>query len=340
MRINRQTIRVAALLVIALAAIAILPSILPNPDDGVKEGPWTIIWEPGDVTSMVPVGDTLWVGGKLGVVGINLHSHEIVNFPSEEKLSYVRHMVLDGGDLLIGHDNGLTVYDGSKSVTYRAKDGLVDGRVNHILRSGDGSLWVGTGQGAYYRSNGTWSRFTTAEGLLSDQVNVMLEDGEGGLWFGSDVAPLGGISVLRDGAWSYFTTGNGLPHNDVNSLYLDVDGSVWAATGLLDIGGAVHFVNNGGSWVISDVLDVKSGLPEGKVRSIYRDSSGVLWIGSENKGLARLEKGVIQVFTEAQGLSHEEVKVLWTDPDGYLWLGTRNGVTVLSPDDQRLLVIK
>lgn len=339
MRVNRRTLMAATLLILAIAAIALLPSLIPD-QDGVKEGPWTIIRPPSDVTSMVPIGDTLWVGGKLGVVGIKLHGYSIVDFPSGVKLSYVRYMLLDGGNLLIGHDNGLTIYDGSESVTYMAKDGLVDGRVNFILQSRGGTLWVGTGQGAYYKSNGTWSRLTTVDGLLSDQVNVMMEDRDGGLWFGSDVAPLGGISVLRNGAWSYFTTGNGLPHNDVNSLYLDADGSIWAATGLLDVGGAVHFVNSGGSWVISEVLDVKSGLPEGKVRSIYRDPSGVLWIGTENKGLARLEKGNIQVFTEARGLSHEEVKVLWTDPDGSLWLGTRNGVTVLTLADQRLLAVK
>ena len=337
MRVSRQSLAALGSVAIALVVLAALPALIPSDGGDGEEEPWRIIREPGDVTCMVPLGDTLWVGGKLGVVGISLDDGSLVDFPCDIKLSYVRHMIADRGGLLIGHDNGLTNYTTSGCVAITASDGLVDGRVNYLLSDSGGVLWAGTGQGAYYNDGGGWLRLTVDDGLLNNVVNVMLEDAEGGLWFGSDVAPLGGVSVLRGGVWTYFTTGNGLPHNDINSLYLDADGSVWAATGLLDRGGAVHFVQSGGEWTISEVLTADDGLPGGKVRSVYRDPGGVLWIGSENNGLARLEGGSIQVFTQKEGLSHEEVKVMWTDPGGSLWLGTRNGVTVLSPDDQRAL---
>jgi len=335
LRASRQSLAALGSVALVLLVLAALPVLIPG--DQEEEGPWTIIRPPSDVTCMVPLAGTLWVGGKLGVVGISLSDRSPVEFPFDVKLSYVRHMVAEGGGLLIGHDNGLTNYTGSECVTLTAEDGLVDGRVNYILRSRDGAFWVGTAQGAYYRDGGGWRRLTTGDGLLNNAVNVMLEDAEGGLWFGSDSAPLGGISILQGGRWTYFSTDNGLPHNDINSFYLDSDGSVWAATGLLDRGGAVHFDLSGGEWAISEVLDADDGLPQGKTRSVYRDPGGVLWIGSENNGLARLEGGSVQVLTQAQGLSHEEVKVMWTDPGGSLWLGTRNGVTVLSPEDQMAL---
>ena len=337
MRISRSSMAAAGSLALAIIVLAALPYLRLDDGGATEEGPWAIIRPPSDVTCMVPLGGTLWVGGKLGVVGISIADHGLVDFPCDVKLSYVRHMVPDHGGLLIGHDNGLTNYTGGICVTLTASDGLVDGRVNYLLRDRGGVLWAGTGQGAYYNDDGGWRRLTTEDGLLNNAVNVMLEDAEGGLWFGSDAAPLGGVSVLRGGVWTYFTTGNGLPHNDVNSLYLDADGSVWAATGLLDRGGAAHFVQSGGEWIISEVLTAEDGLPDGKVRSMYRDPGGVLWIGSENNGLARLEGGSVQVFTQEQGLSHEEVKVMWTDPGGSLWLGTRNGVTVLSPEDLRAI---
>lgn len=334
--VSRQNMMVAATLILVLGVLVGFALLKPN-KEVVPEGPYTIIRPPSDVTCMVPIGDTLWVGGKLGIVGIKLQGFQVVDFPYDVKLSYVRHMIVNGSNLLVGHDNGFTVFNGSTYTTYTAKDGLVDGRVNYVLITQGGELWVGTTQGAYHRSGGQWLRITEEDGLLSNEVNVMLEDRDGGLWFGSDVAPQGGISVLKDGVWTHFTTDNGLPHNDVNSFYMDHDGSVWAATGLLDIGGAVHFVERDGNWVISEVLTVKDGLPEGKVRSVFRDPSGVLWIGSENAGLARIEAGKIEVLSEAQGLSHGEVKVLWIDSQGNLWLGTRNGVTVLSPEDQKVL---
>ena len=340
MMVSRQNTIVVVTLILVIGVLGGFALLRPAEEETAPTGPWTIIRPPSDVTCMAPIGDTLWVGGKLGIVGVKLQGFEVTDFPYDIKLSYVRHMIVDGGNLLVGHDNGLTIFNGSTYRTYTAKDGLIDGRVNYILISRNAELWVGTAQGAYHKSGDQWPRITTEDGLLSDQVNVMLEDGEGGLWFGSDVAPLGGISILKDGKWTYFTTDNGLPHNDVNSFYMEHDGSVWAATGLLNVGGAVHFVEKDGSWVISDVLNVEDGLPEGKVRSVYRDPSGVLWIGSENKGLARIEAGGIQVFTGEQGLSHEEVKVFWTDGEGNLWLGTRNGVTVLSMEDQKSLSLK
>src|SRR4030042_706998 len=128
-------------------------------------------------------------------------------------------MIADRGGLLIGHDGGLTNYTGSGCVALTADDGLVDGRVNYLLRAGDGTLWAGTGQGAYYNDGGGWGRLTTGDGLLYNAVNVMLEDTGGGLWFGSDAAPIGGVSVLRGGRWTYFNTDNVLPHHDVHSLY-------------------------------------------------------------------------------------------------------------------------
>jgi len=335
LRASRQSLAALGSVALVLLVLGALPSLMPGDEE--EAGPWAIIRPPSDVTCMVPLGDTLWVGGKLGVVGISLSDRSLVDFPFDVRLSYVRHMVADRGGLLIGHDNGLTNYTGTGCVALTADDGLVDGRVNYILRTSGGALWVGTGQGAYHRDGDGWRRLTAGDGLLNNAVNVMLEDAGGGLWFGSDAAPLGGISILQGGRWTYFTTDNGLPHNDVNALYLDGDGSVWAATGLLDRGGAVHFTWVGGEWAISEVLDADDGLPQGKVRSVYRDSGGVLWIGSENNGLARLGGGGVQVLTQAQGLSHEEVKVMWTDAGGSLWLGTRNGVTVLSPEDQRRL---
>jgi ligand-binding sensor domain-containing protein len=333
----KQALMVAAPVIAVVAILVLLPTLLPTQETETPTGPYTIIRPPSDVTCMVPWDNTLWVGGKLGVVGIDIDMRETRDLTLDIKLSYVRHMILDGDSLFIGHDNGLTIWDGSTSTTYTSKDGLVDGRVSYILRRGDGVLWVGTTQGAYYQSGGSWGRVTTSDGLLSDQVNVMLDDGDGGLWFGSDVAPLGGITLLKDGVYTHFSTENGLPHNDINSFYLDADGSVWAATGLLDVGGAVHFVKSGGEWKISEVLTKADGLPEGKVRAVYRDPSGVLWISTENEGVARIDGAKVNILTEETGLSHSEVKVFWTDSGGNLWMGTRNGVTILTAEDQKNL---
>jgi hypothetical protein len=162
--VSRQNLTVAAVLLVVVSVLGAF-ALRPVPEVKPKEGPFTIIRPPSDVTCMVPLGDALWVGGKLGILGISIDDHQTIDFPYDVKLSYVRHMILDGGSLLVGDDAGLTVFTGSAYETIRAVDGLIDGRVNYLLRSSGGELWVGTAQGAYHSSGDTWLRVTKADGL-------------------------------------------------------------------------------------------------------------------------------------------------------------------------------
>jgi ligand-binding sensor domain-containing protein len=304
-----------------------------KPTETTTPPKYAIINPPGDITCMVEQNDTLWVGGKEGVVGINIETHEVTPIDCTERMTYTRDMILDGNTLWIGHDRGLTWYNSSGCATLTTKDGMVDDRVNYLIKASDGTLWAGTWHGAYYYRDGKWGHITDADGLLDNYVNTMIEDSHGGLWFGSYVAPQGGISVYINGDWQYFTTENGLVHNDIVQFYEDTDGSIWASTGLMTVGAAIHFEYSGGKWEIADVMNVTDGLPLGKIRSVFRDGDGYLWIGSENNGLAVETPNGFKILTMADGLSNGEVKVHYVDPYGNLWLGTRNGITLLTKSD-------
>lgn len=328
---------------LALVAVVLLGLSTLKPREEIIDEEvtgWEIVQPPDDVTTMALMGDTLWTAGKRGVTGIDVETRELIEFPCDVRLTYVRHLLVEGDVMWIGHDNGLTRYSGGACTTYTAEDGLTDGRVNHVMRRSDSVLWVGSSRGAFYEEGDGWHRVTVDDGLFDNMVNVVFEDSRGGLWFGSQSSPRGGLSVLVDGEWSYFTVENGMPHNNVNMIMEDKDGTVWVATGLFNVGGAVHFERGSDGWRIKEVLDGSSGLPEGKTRLVYRDADGALWIGSENNGLARIEGGEITVLTEEDGLSNVEVKVIWRDPDGGLWMGTRNGVTILSSMDLDVITNK
>ena len=330
---NSGSFALLSIIVVAAVLVSFNTFLKPSPVNQTETPRWQVINPPSDVTTMVQMGDTVWIGGKSGVQGIKWEGNELVDFPCGVKLSYVRHMLLHGGDLYIGHDGGLTVFNGETCTTYSEEDGLVESRVNWIMETRDGRLWIGTWSGAYYSTGDRWASLTIDDGLIDNDVHTMLEDRDGGLWFGSYQAPRGGISVKTGDTWQYFSTENGLPHNNVNNLYLDVDGTVWAATGLLDRGGAVQFRKDSDRWGIARVLDVDDGLPLGKIRSIYRDPDGMLWIGSESDGLAMIIDDEVQVLTVDDGLSNNEVKVMWNDASGNMWLGTRDGVTLLTTSD-------
>jgi ligand-binding sensor domain-containing protein len=267
-------------------------------------------------------------------------------------LRYVRALVVDrAGVVWIGHQAGLTRWDGRTFSAFDAASGLPEARVQALLLDREGRLWVGTWGGAAVCSPGPLgsapgggvdlgvaAMWKQANGLAADMVNVMLQDRRGGIWLGSSVAPRGGLSYLPPGSSprgrpQQFTVANGLPHNNVTCLLEARDGSVWAGTGFVDLGGAARFVIGGdGRWRLAETLGTARGLAGAKVRSMYQDSTGALWFGSEYDGVARMSESGANVFTSKQGLAHNEVQAMLQDSAGNLWLGTFNGVTRLSAD--------
>jgi ligand-binding sensor domain-containing protein len=328
----RQCLVVALILIGIVAFVAVGQLInrwqpMPEPRPG-----WQVIRPPHEVSALAEQADIIWAGGQEGVFALDRNTGALLKkLELGVSLEYVRALLMDRtGVLWVGHQAGLTRYDGSVWTTYTEADGLPDKRVNALLQDREGRLWAGTWGGAAIYDGQGWDVLTANHGLAANMVNVMLQDREGGLWFGSYVAPRGGISYLKDGMWQRFSTENGLLHNNVNALIEDNTGSVWAGTGLLDRGGACRFSQAESGWAIAQVLTQDDGLAGAKVRSIFLDRDGVLWFGSEYDGLARFDGSSWRVFTEADGLAAAEVKVMLQDVDGNLWLGTPDGVTRIS----------
>lgn len=293
---------------------------------------WQIIRPPHDVSALVIQGDIVWVGGKDGVVGLDRFSGKFVaTLPCDPPPAFVQALLVDRiGILWIGHQAGLTRYDGENCRIFTKEDGLSDNSVNALLLDREGKLWVGTSDGVAVYNGRDWRVFTSADGMASDIVNVMLEDRYGGMWLGSYVGPRGGLSYFKEGKWQLFSTDNGLLHNNINALFEDLDGNIWVGTGFLDRGGAVKFALTDSGWMVRQVLTTRDGLAGNKVRSIFQDRDGVLWFGSEYDGLTRLEGNHWKILTEKDGLSHNEVKSMLQDADGNLWIGTWDGITRLN----------
>ncbi len=293
---------------------------------------WQVIRPSYQVNALATAGDLIWAGGKDGVVGLDrVSGNPITHLVSDQSLTYVRALLVDrNGTLWIGHQNGLTSYDGTTYRTYAKEDGLPDNHVNTLLQDRDGRLWIGTSGGAAFKNGTRWQVVRASDGLADDNVNAMLEDGRGGIWFGSNAAPRGGISYLNDGRWQLFSTANGLPHNTINAFFEDQTGHVWAGTGLLDRGGAAVFTFTGSDWTVQRVLTSADGLASNAVRSIFQDRDSVFWIGSESDGLARLDGENRRVLTVKDGLPDPEITCILQDKEGSIWIGTLNGIARLN----------
>ncbi len=242
------------------------------------------------------------------------------------------------GILWVGHDSGLSYFDGKSWQTLTQAEGLPDPNVRTLAQTKQGDLWIGTNNGAVcLQGPGPWTRasmlvLTPRDGLLHGLVSAILEDQEGGIWFGNYAAPQGGLSRLKDRQWQHWTPKQGLPHANITCLILDPEGRVWAGCGFLDRGGAVLFSAVNGSWNIEKILPAHE-LAGIKVRSLFQDSRGRVWIGSENDGLAiRSQNKTLKILTTQDGLANQEVLVAAEAPDKAIWLGTIAGLNRIGPE--------
>lgn len=242
------------------------------------------------------------------------------------------------GILWVGHNSGLSFFDGTNWKTLTEVDGLPDRTVRTLAGTKAGELWIGTNNGTMQLAGPNPGNCTSTlvltprDGLLHGLVSAIVEDGEGGIWFGNYAAPDGGLNRLKDRQWQHWTPKEGLPHANITSLLLDRDGLIWAGCGFLERGGAAVFRAQNGAWRIDQILPANE-LAGVKVRSLFQDSRGWIWIGSENDGMAiRSGNKTLRILTTQDGLANQEVLVTTEAPDKAIWLGTINGLNRIGPE--------
>jgi len=106
---------------------------------------------------------------------------------------------------------------------YGIEDGLIDHRVNNLLKDRDGNLWIATQRGLSCFDGSTFHNFTTKDGLPSNAIRCLFEDSQGHLWIGTD----GGV-VHYDG--QLFQTIKSPHIGPVLQILEDRDGAFWFGT--------------------------------------------------------------------------------------------------------------
>jgi len=199
--------------------------------------------------------------------------------------------------------------------------GLGGVRVRNLLRSRDGSLWIGTdGSGLYHLLAHGTRHFTTREELVNNFVRVFIESRDGSLWIGTD----NGVSHLDRDGFHNFTGQNGLVYNSIRSLLEDRDGTIWIGTEH----GLSRFKN--GRFIHDQIA---SELGDEKVWALHQDVDGGLWIGTRAHGLYRYRNQVLSHYTTANGLASDSIYCILEDKHKNLWLSGPSGVMLLNRDE-------
>ncbi len=283
----------------------------------------------------------LWVGTEEG--GLNLLDPESGRarrfLPGES----VRAIQEDQGFLWVGTDRGVVRLDPRSGREERfvndpdRPESLAHNRVTSVIKDQKGEIWIGTRNGLdrWDRSLRRFVHYKNdifEDSSLSDNdILSMALDRCGGLWVGT----LGGglnrldrISIPFRHYKERIDAPNRRARNQIWAIMEEEDGTVWVGTAA-----GLHTFNRRTGVRFNFEHDPRDpgSLGQNIIRSVVKDRWGVVWIGTEGRGIDRLNPGARSFLhyrhdpADSGSLSSNDVRYLLEDRDGSIWAATLGG---------------
>jgi diguanylate cyclase (GGDEF)-like protein len=249
------------------------------------------------------------------------------------------------GLLWIGTTDGLIRYDGYRFRRYvhdpARADSLPGNRIQTLLASSDGRLWVGTyshGVAVFDAERESFEALVPPErpqpGQPPSTVRAMAETPDGCVWVGSAGAGL--ARLCGDGSQRRFPGGNGSDLNDdrISALEVDRAGDLWIGSwrGLSRLRrGQTRFES-----VLSEPDDPAS-FAGTTIRGIHATVAGDLWIGAQQGRMARIPAALLgreqpPQADEVQRWLGNGLNAAAEPGDGTLWVAHAGGIDVYALD--------
>ena len=291
----------------------------------------------------------LWLatnGGGVRYADVSARGFELYRREASESqglnANFVRAVLRDGaGTVWVGTPRGLNRLDRRSGENTIVPIALPHPYVQALLEDRKGDVWIGTVGGLTVKErSGRVRQYRhrpeDPRSLGEDYVQVLHQTVDGRIWIGTLGGGLDAFDA-RDGSFSHRRAVHGatagLPSNEVNALYSDGANHLWIGTsdGLARLDLAA-----GADAPIERVAADESALGPTLILSIGESPTarGALWIGTERRGLCRLDvgTGAVRCFDSLNStLPDDTVYGILPDGRGRLWLSTTRGLSVFDP---------
>jgi len=114
---------------------------------------------------------------------------------------------------------------------------------------------------------------------------------------------------------------NGLPTSEANAIAETEEGFLWIGS----YGGLIRY--DGNTFVR---MDSTTGV--GSVKCLYVDSSDRLWIGTNDTGVAVMERGEFRMWGKADGMKSTHIRAITEDENGTIYVATTCGIALIDAE--------
>lgn len=269
----------------------------------------------------------IWLGHDKGISEFNLqNSGENMRYNAENGFvnDEVNCMMQDSAGLIWIGTAGSGVYTFDPRTrrfeNFSKKNGLATQAVNTIAGTRNGTIIIGTTDGAYVYNikTGKISVITTIEGLLHNNVQQVFADKQKRTWFSSHGAV---PYYLKNDEFTYLKNIPDMKFYNINGVTQDNAGVIWIATE-----GDGVYSYNGGEFMN---YRMEKGLLSNFCYFVITDKNGTVWVGHKN-GLSKknVSEKTFKRFTKSDGLIFPEnnVNACYSDARGNVWFGTSSGI--------------
>lgn len=276
--------------------------------------------------------DNLWVSSFRGVSKVS--SRRFATYDREHGLlgdEVTAIAELASGELVFGHDAGLTFYDAGRLRTVSLERGDLAAadlgkQVLDLAADPQGTLWAAVANQGLARLTADGELSWMLGGAGNGRVDTVRVDDRGTVWVGTRR----GLFRL-DGTTLVPITEPALARVRSRRLVSGRGGALYLATSVDGL-----FLRRDGVW--SHYQGVE-GPPSNSLFAVHEQTEGAVWVGAD-AGLLKLEDGALRRPREPELQIHRPVYLLAEDRVGRLWIGTDFGVRLWDGETLRSYTVR